>query len=121
MLLFLAAEERYVGDGIRLGRRGRNRARSVVSTGYGGGSSLPMRLTPAIRSKVISELHEKIIEHQGQLSSLVVISLPTLVPGAGVGGDDALAFVDAMEALTAQLDHVLFVHGSEEHLLTADG
>ena len=120
LALVAAAEERFVGDGIRLGRRGRNRARSVVSSGYGGGG-MPIKLTPAIRTKVVSELHEKIIEHQGQLSSLVVISLPTLAPGVGVGGTDALSFIDAMEALTAQLDHVLFVHGSEEHLLTAEG
>ena len=117
----LTAEERYMGDGIRLGRQGRNRKMSTFTYDTAARGAPPPKLTPQVRQKVVRELHTKIVESQGQLSSLVILSLPTLQQGKGVAGGDPVAFLDTMEELTAQLDHVLFVHGGEDQILTAEG
>ena len=110
-----------MGDGIRLGRQGRNRKMSTFSYDTAARGAPPPKLTPQVRQKVVTELHTKIVESQGQLSSLVILSLPTLQQGKGVAGSDPVAFLDTMEELTAQLDHVLFVHGGEDQILTAEG
>ena len=75
-----------MGDGIRLGRQGRNRKMSTFSYDTAARGAPPPKLTPQVRQKVVTELHTKIVESQGQLSSLVILSLPTLQQGKGVAG-----------------------------------
>merc|ERR1711871_310237 len=62
---FFGAEERYMGDGIRLGRQGRNRKMSTFTYDTAARGAPPPKLTQQVRQKVVRELHTKIVESQG--------------------------------------------------------